>query len=252
MDFKGFNLTSGSGSASQSSSGSSGSAPAHRGSLLSTSSQMMAGMSQGVSQGSKTMSLGLGSLTKSVTGAVSSLPSLSTVSGTGSSESTVSSSFSYIGGKKKLTPEERQAQQIATVVGLLEDVRLQSPGTHTGFVVAFSTATVSPVNNPYVKFRWFKMNSLMPDKFHQVDESSRAWYPPTADDIGCKICLQCEDKLGQGLSRYIEVRKRFAMIANYVRVCACIVYCYRGGSDSKFHRGVRVGAGVLRSERHRG
>jgi hypothetical protein len=102
----------------------------------------------------------------------------------------------------------RKQQQIAFVMSLLEDVRLQSPATHTGFVVAFSTATVSPVSNPHVKFRWFKMNSLVPDQFHQVDESSRAWYPPTADDIGCKICVQCEDKLGQGFSRYIEVGRR--------------------------------------------
>jgi hypothetical protein len=174
MDFKSFNLG-GSGQSSRS--------------LLSSSSQMMQNAASGIGQGSKSMSLGLNSLTKSVSGAVSSLPNLPTLS------------------TEKKKNEEKQ-QQIAFVMSLLEDVRLQSPATHTGFVVAFSTATVSPVSNPHVKFRWFKMNSLVPDQFHQVDESSRAWYPPTADDIGCKICVQCEDKLGQGFSRYIEVGRR--------------------------------------------
>jgi hypothetical protein len=38
-----------------------------------------------------------------------------------------------------------------------------------------------------------------------VEESFKAWYAPTVDDIGCKICVQCEDNFDQGCSRYLEV-----------------------------------------------
>lgn len=42
------------------------------------------------------------------------------------------------------------------------------------------------------------------DQFKQIDESPRAWYPPTADDIGKKICANCEDNFDQGYCRYSE------------------------------------------------
>ena len=40
------------------------------------------------------------------------------------------------------------------------------------------------------------------DQFKQIDESPR--YPPTADDIGKKICANCEDNFDQGYCRYSE------------------------------------------------
>lgn len=100
------------------------------------------------------MSLGINSFTKSVSGVATAVATTTTIT------------------RNKKNDEKQQQQQISAVMALLEDVRLQSPPVHTGFVVAFSTATVSPVNNPYVKFRWFKMNSLVADQFHQGKHST--------------------------------------------------------------------------------
>ena len=153
------------------------------------------------SQGGKSVSLGLGSLTKTVSGAMSSLPPLPSLS-------------AEADAKKK---NEGKRAQLSFVMSLLEDVRLQSPQVHSGLVVAFTTATVSPVISSAIKFRWYKMQGgSSNDQFHQVDESSRAWYAPTADDIGCKICLQLEDTLGQGMSKYLEVRTCAAVLSRNI------------------------------------
>jgi hypothetical protein len=57
-----------------------------------------------------------------------------------------------------------------------------------------------------IKFTWFRMSGE--DRIDQLEESAKAWYAPTVDDIGSVICLQCEDNFYQGCSRYIEVRHR--------------------------------------------
>jgi hypothetical protein len=94
--------------------------------------------------------------------------------------------------------------RIAQVMALLENFRLQCPQTHAGLVVAFTATTLSPLTDADVKFKWYRMDKAN-DQFLQIDEGSRAWYPPTADDIGKKICAQCEDIFEQGYCRYAEV-----------------------------------------------
>ena len=71
--------------------------------------------------------------------------------------------------------------------------------------MAFTSTTLSPLNDPGIKFKWYRMGGgVNNDQFLQIDESPRAWYPPTADDIGKKICANCEDNFGQGFCHYSE------------------------------------------------
>jgi hypothetical protein len=81
---------------------------------------------------------------------------------------------------------------------------LQCPQTHLGLVVAFSSTNLAPLIDSHVKFKWYRMGDNM-EQFMQIDEGARGWYPPTADDIGKKICANCEDTLDQGFCRYAEV-----------------------------------------------
>jgi hypothetical protein len=126
----------------------------------------------------------MGSMGKAVTGAVTSLPTLSTDINKSDSSS---------------------KRQIVEVLSLLGDIRLQSSPKHSGLILAYTSATLAPLNNPGLKFRFYKMSSMSSqEQFEQVDESQRAWYAPTIDDIGSKICIQCEDNFDQGFSRYLE------------------------------------------------
>jgi hypothetical protein len=104
--------------------------------------------------------------------------------------------------KTKIAAAERKAQ-IANVLTILEDVHLQCPPSHTGLILAYAGASCSPIINPGIKFTWFRMSG--DDQVDQVDESFKAWYAPTVDDIGSVICAQCEDNFDQGCSRYNEV-----------------------------------------------
>ena len=83
-------------------------------------------------------------------------------------------------------------------------ISLQCPQTHLGLVVAFSSTNLAPLIDTNVKFKWYRMGDDM-EQFMQIDEGARGWYPPTADDIGKKICANCEDTLDQGFCRYAEV-----------------------------------------------
>jgi hypothetical protein len=107
------------------------------------------------------------------------------------------------GDNKKSKEAEERKHQLDTVIGLLDDVRLQCPQNHSGLILAYSGVTMAPISNPGIKFSWFRMSGS--DQVTIVDESERAWYPPTVDDIGCILCAQCEDVFEQGLSRYVEV-----------------------------------------------
>ena len=103
--------------------------------------------------------------------------------------------------KAKTEAEERK-QQISQTLATLEDINLQSPSSHTGLILAYTNRNLSPVISPGIKFRWFRMKD---DQVEPVEESFKAWYAPTVDDIGCMICVQCEDNFDQGCSRYLEV-----------------------------------------------
>lgn len=122
-------------------------------------------------------------------------------SSSGSSFTETSSFQSMFSSKKK----DDTSSRIAHVMSLLEDFRLQCPQTHAGLVVAFTATTLSPLTEADVKFKWYRMDKAK-DQFLAIDEGRRAWYPPTADDIGKNICAQCEDIFEQGYCRYAEVR----------------------------------------------
>lgn len=95
-----------------------------------------------------------------------------------------------------------QNQNINLILKILEDIKLQRPSHHTGLVVAYSSALLAPIVYKGIKFTWYRLGD--DNQFTTVDDSSRSWYAPTVDDIGCKICVQCEDNYQEGFSRYVE------------------------------------------------
>ena len=123
-------------------------------------------------------------------------------------EGTASTSnfMDFSGGLKrnKSNADVIHNERIKEVISLLEEFRLQCPPTHAGLVIAFTASTLSPLTDADVKFKWYRMDKAQ-DQFLQIDQGSRAWYPPTADDIGKLICAQCEDGFEQGFCRYAEV-----------------------------------------------
>lgn len=153
-------------------------------SVSSSTSIFAASAFNAASQGSASVSTGLETFTKKVSGAISAIP---------------------LKPDMKRQEEDKKVQY-SKMLSLLEGIRLQSPQTHAGLVVVFTATSLSPLGNSGWKFNWYRTSNSTTDNFHGVDESSRAWYAPTADDIGCKICVQCEDVYEQGLSRYLEVR----------------------------------------------
>jgi hypothetical protein len=52
-----------------------------------------------------------------------------------------------------------------------------------------------------------------------IDESSRGWFAPTADDIGKKICVNCEDTMEEGYCRYAEVLSLY-----FKRICVNLIF----------------------------
>lgn len=116
--------------------------------------------------------------------------------------------------KKAKQASIEKKQQIAQVLMILEDVHLQCPQSHSGIIVAYTGSNCTPIMNSGIKFTWFRMSGE--DQIDQLEESAKAWYAPTVDDIGSVICLQCEDNFFQGCSRYIEVRR-----------CACFLFLFR-------------------------
>ena len=115
--------------------------------------------------------------------------------------------------KSKLAAAEKKSQ-ISQVLSILDDVHLQCPPSHIGIILAYTGSKCAPIINPGIKFTWFRMSGE--DQVDTVDESIRAWYAPTVDDIGCVICAQCEDNFDQGCSRYNEVN----LFAKYLFLCA--------------------------------
>ncbi|KAJ1443510.1 hypothetical protein B484DRAFT_292351 [Ochromonadaceae sp. CCMP2298] len=143
------------------------------------------------SMASKTMKLGAG-MGAGLTSNLSKMPgNLANLGGSGEVE-------------KKARKAAEKKEQLAKIMTILEDVTLQCPPSHTGLVVAYNDADLSPIMHPGLRFTWFRMSGDA--NVVQVDESHRGWYAPTVDDIGCVICSQCEDNFDQGLSRYSEVR----------------------------------------------
>jgi hypothetical protein len=70
--------------------------------------------------------------------------------------------------------KRQHAQRVESVMGLMDDFRLQCPQTHTGLVVAYTKKTLSPLIDPDVKFKWYRLEGEK-DEFILIDESVRAW-----------------------------------------------------------------------------
>lgn len=103
--------------------------------------------------------------------------------------------------KAKVEAEEKKSQ-MGQALAILENASLQAPASHYGLILAYCGRSLSPIMSPGIKFTWFRMSGE--DTVDQIEESNRAWYAPSADDIGCMICVQCEDNFDQGCSRYLE------------------------------------------------
>jgi len=88
---------------------------------------------------------------------------------------------------------------------IVEDICLQMPTYHSGVLVAYSTNYVSSTAlQKDIKFSWYR-SGFKREELEVVDDSSnRPWYIPSADDIGFKICVQCEDMFDKGFNRYRE------------------------------------------------
>ena len=94
---------------------------------------------------------------------------------------------------------EQHQQQIDLVLKLLQDdITLQLPRSHLGFLTVFSSTTLSPLYHKGISFCWFKMTGVNNETMIVLDHSSRPFYSPTVDDINSIIFVQCHDNLNQG------------------------------------------------------
>jgi hypothetical protein len=109
---------------------------------------------------------------------------------------------------KSTVEQEEKKAMIAQTIAILEDLHLQSPANHSGMILAYTAKTMSPVLHTGVKFRWYRLLQSDGGGLVPVEESQKAWYAPSVDDIGCMICAQCEDTFDQGFSKYLEVSFR--------------------------------------------
>jgi hypothetical protein len=138
---------------------------------------------------SNSMSLSLGNITKKM----SSMKGVLTTS----LQSTNNSDLN----KKDF--EDIKNCQVDKTLRKIQSSILQSPLTHLGFIVAFSESSLSPLIQNSISFKWFKASEEGVTLLHS---SSRPWYAPTVDDLNHKILVQIKDTIGEGLSKYLEVR----------------------------------------------
>jgi hypothetical protein len=114
------------------------------------------------------------------------------------------------GSHDKKTADDRKTQ-IAHVLSMLEDVHLQIPPTHSGLIIAYTGKNMSPILHPGIKFTWYRMKidkttHKAGGSMDNIDDSHKTcWYAPSIDDLGCMICVQCEDNFEQGCAKYLEV-----------------------------------------------
>lgn len=101
--------------------------------------------------------------------------------------------------------------QITQVLSMLEDVHLQIPPNHSGLIIAYTGKNMSPILHPGIKFTWYRMKidkvtHKAGGSMDNIDDSHKTcWYAPSIDDLGCMICVQCEDNFEQGCAKYLEV-----------------------------------------------
>ncbi len=153
----------------------------------------------------KMSSVSLSMPTMSMDSAAAMMSSLAaSASATASSSSTSSSVASVFKSSNANATAERKAM-IAHTLSILEDVHLQTSASHSGMILAYTAKNMSPIVSPGIKFRWYRLPPGEGSGIEQIEESPKAWYAPTVDEIGCMICVQCEDNFDQGFSKYLEV-----------------------------------------------
>lgn len=112
------------------------------------------------------------------------------------------------GGNKQEVSQQNQ-KHIKVLLNTLDKLRLQTPETHLGLVLAFSDSLLSPVTHPDLEFTWARVNPT-PTKISPYPlltpglSANNAWYPPCADDIGSIIRIQCRDTYNYGLLREFD------------------------------------------------
>lgn len=96
--------------------------------------------------------------------------------------------------------------QLAHIELLLDNLRLQIPTSTAGVALAYSTATLAPLDGLQcgLVFTWFRTGTHGSSTFVQVQQSQSPVYAPTVDDVGSRLCLQCQDTFDEGYTRYVE------------------------------------------------
>ena len=77
--------------------------------------------------------------------------------------------------KSDKTERKIDGTELDNIISILEDVHLQCPDTHTGIVVAYSSAIAAPITYKGIRFTWYRQGNHDYDQFSTVDESFRAW-----------------------------------------------------------------------------
>eukprot|EP00602_Paraphysomonas_sp_CaronLab_P008618 CAMPEP_0185034238 /NCGR_PEP_ID=MMETSP1103-20130426/23927_1 /TAXON_ID=36769 /ORGANISM="Paraphysomonas bandaiensis, Strain Caron Lab Isolate" /LENGTH=1383 /DNA_ID=CAMNT_0027570811 /DNA_START=129 /DNA_END=4277 /DNA_ORIENTATION=- len=91
----------------------------------------------------------------------------------------------------------------------MQKFRIQTPISHLGLVLTYSDSLLSPVMNTDYSFSWLRVSgvgdSAVCTPLSTPNLTPRnAWYPPSADDIGCVIRMRCSDTHGYGLCREVD------------------------------------------------
>jgi hypothetical protein len=121
------------------------------------------------------------------------------------------------------------SDDLSYLENVIGDLTLQVPQFHSGLLIAFSNNHIASTTlTKDIKYSWFRAGFKRED-IETLDESSkRAWYAPTADDIGFKVCVQCEDMHGLGFSRYREVSRNCYHKYSYIKF---ILYYFTVGNN---------------------
>ena len=103
--------------------------------------------------------------------------------------------------------------KIETVLRLIQSIRIQSPSSHTGPVLVFSSISEIPFPaDAGISFGWYRITNSNGNHVRtQINNISGTYYLPTIDDIGSQICAQFEDDYEQGLSRQLEVMHKITL-----------------------------------------
>ena len=128
------------------------------------------------------------------------------------------------------------SNDISNLQSIFDEITLQLPQYHSGVVFALCQNYVSTTAlYKDIKFSWYR-SGFKRDELELLDDgNNRPFYLPSCDDIGFKICVQCEDIHEKGYNRYREVCcvsaiVVYIMISNMMYIYAYLVGCNYCGS----------------------